>query len=328
MQINKDNIKNILVVRNDRLGEFLLNIPALRALKETFRDAKLIVAVNPALRELADNVEYIDEVIVWEHGKHSLFEKIRLLKLLRAKNIDMAIMLNPLKDLNILTYLAGIPIRVGYDRKMGFLLTHKIEDKKYLGLKHEVEYNLELVSLTGAATQDQKLCLPIDEEEIASLLIRFNIGPADNIVALHPWTSDPVKQWPVNNFCGLATKLIEKLGVTVVIVGGQKESAESKDLFAGMGEKLIDLTGQTDLIQLAQVLKGSKLLISPDSGPVHLACAVGTKVLAIFGNDIPGKSPRRWGPWGEGNMVIQKADLLDITAEEVFEKAQEALGRK
>ncbi len=157
MQIDKGTIKNILVVRNDRFGEFLLNIPAFRALKETFINANLIIAVDPYVRELAESIPFIDEAIEWSRGKHPLLEKLRLIKLLKNRRIDMAVMLNPSKDLNIITRLAGIPIRVGYDRKWGFLLTHKMKDKKHLAEKHEIEYNLELVSLIGAKTQDSTL---------------------------------------------------------------------------------------------------------------------------------------------------------------------------
>jgi len=87
------------------------------------------------------------------------------------------------------------------------------------------------------------------------------------------------------------------------------------------------MTGKTTLKQLASLLKKSRLLISGDSGPVHLACAVGTPVIVIFRNDIPGKSAKRWGPWGPGNFIIEKDNLCDITVDEVFSKAKEALNR-
>ncbi len=327
MQIQAKTIKNILVVRNDRFGEFLLNIPALRALKETFSDARLIAVVDPYTKELAESVLFIDEIIEWGRQGHSLSEKLQLIKLLKRKCIDMAVMLNPSKELNIITSLANIPIRVGYDRKWGFLLTHKIKDKKHLGEKHEIEYNLELVSLIGAKTQDLTLSLSIDDREIDVLSKDFNIKNCNNLIALHPWTSDPIKQWPLENFCELAKRLVREQDIKVVIIGGKDELTKGREFLRALDGDLINLTGRTTLRQLAAVLKKCKLLISGDSGPVHLACAVGTKVLAIFRNDIPGKSALRWGPWGRGHIIIEKGKLCDITVAEVFDKVKEVLDR-
>lgn len=325
MQIDKGSVKNILVIRNDRFGEFLLNIPAFRALKETFSGARLIAVVNPSVKSLAENIPFFDEVIEWDSRKHSLSEKIRLVNLLKNKKIDIAVMLNPVKDFNIITYFSGIPVRVGYNRKYGFLLTHKIEDKKFLSEKHEVEYNLELVSLIGAKTEDKTLSLPVDDSQAGALSAYINLNEQDNFIVIHPWTSDPVKQWPVQYFKDLAERLIRQEGAKIVVVGGKEELDKSIELFTDMDKNLINLTGKTTLMQLAALLKKSRLLISADSGPVHLASAVGGRVLAIFRNDIPGKCARRWGPWGEGHAVIEKSNLSDITVTEVFDKAKKLI---
>ncbi|MCX5703356.1 MAG: hypothetical protein NT066_02525, partial [Candidatus Omnitrophica bacterium] len=95
MRIDNRAIKNILAVRNDRFGEFLLNIPAFRALKETFSNARLIVVVDPYIRHLAESIPFVDEVVEWARARHGLLEKFRLIKLLKRKNIGMAVMLNP-----------------------------------------------------------------------------------------------------------------------------------------------------------------------------------------------------------------------------------------
>ncbi len=325
MPINHSLVKNILVVRNDRFGEFLLNIPVFRALKETFKSARLIAVVDPSVKELAERVSCIDEVIEWKQGRHTLSANAGFISLLKQNKINIAVILNPAKDFNIFTYLAGIPVRAGYNRKWGFLLTHRMEDKKCLGLRHEIEYNLELVSLIGAATKDKTYCLSIDEREIDDLLRNFNLGSYNNLVALHPWTSDPVKQWPYEKFRELAGRLIREQGVPVVIIGGKEELTKSAEFFKDIEGSLINLTGRTTLTQAAALLKKCRLLISGDSGPMHLACAVGTKVLAIFRNDIPAKSERRWGPQGDGHIVIEKASLSDISVLEVLDKVREAL---
>jgi len=313
------NRKNILIVRNDRFGEFLLNIPAIKAVKETFKESKVILAVDPYVKELAGKVPYADEVITWRNGKHSLFEIIKFRNILKKKNIDIAVIMNPSKGTNIAVYLAGIPERIGYDHKWDFLLTQRVEDLKHLSQKHEVEYNLDLVKIAGAETKDKNLSLKLDETNSGAGARNGPIpGPGPGIIAIHPWTSDPVKQWPVERFQELAQKIVKETDSEVLIVGGPEELQKSS-MFNNLGNRVKNLTGKTTLIELASILKKSKLLISGDSGPVHLACAVGTPVIALFRNDIQGKGPKRWGPWGEGNIVIEKKSLLDISVDEVLE---------
>ncbi|MDD5155737.1 MAG: glycosyltransferase family 9 protein [Candidatus Omnitrophica bacterium] len=327
MQINHQSVKNILVFRNDRFGEFLLNIPAFRALKEAFSRARIIAVVNPYVRELAQGIAFIDETMEWGGNKHSLMEQFRLMWALKKRHIDMAVMFNPSREFNIITYSSGIPVRVGYNRKLGILLTDKIEDKKYLGLKHEVEYNLELAALTGVKTDDKSLSLKTDSAAIGSLLKEHNIENEDNLVAVHPFTSDPLKQWPLDNFLELTAKIRGQLNRPVVVVGGREEAGKNSEFFARLDRGVINLAGKTSLAQLAALLKKCRLLVSGDSGPVHLACAVDTPVIAIFRNDIPGKTAKRWGPWQAQSLVIEKRSLLDISVDEVLEKVKEVVNK-
>ena len=313
--------KNILVIRNDRFGEFLLNIPAIRALKESFEGSKIILAVDPYVKELAAKIPYADEVITWRNGKHSLTDILKFVNLLKKKSVDMAFIMNPSRDSNIAIKLAGIPERVGYARKWDFLLTKKIEDQKNLGQKHEIEYNLDLVRITGADTKNKTLSIDIVEPDFHSGSGNIST-PGVEYIAIHPWTSDPVKQWPVERFRELALKLVKELDMDVLIVGGKDESEKSAG-FNYINNRIFNLTGKTTLLQLAAILKRSRLLISADSGPVHLACSVGTPVIALFRNDMPGKGPGRWGPCGCNNIVVEKNNLSDISVEEVLNKVKE-----
>lgn len=317
--------KNILAFRNDRFGEFLLNIPALRALKGSNPGCRLTLVADPYVAALARRIEGVDEVIGWNNRRHGPGEIFKFSKGLKAKKFDLCVALNPSKESHIIGFLAGIPARLGYDRKWGFLLNIKAKDRKALGEKHEVQYNLDLVRLAGAATQDLGLSLSLDDDIIISYIKVLGLAGCRDLVAVHPWTSDPVKQWQPERFRSIAEKLISELRLKVVIVGGKEEESRSRDLFSGFGEGLMDLSGKTDLLQLAAVLKNSRLLISGDSGPVHLACCVGTPVLALFRNDFQGKTARRWGPWAKNCAVIEKSNLDNISAEEVFNKAKEML---
>lgn len=327
-KLKPENIKNILVIRNDRFGEFLLNIPAFRALKESFVNARITAVTDPYVKELAESVPFIDEVIPWARKKHQLAEKIQLARALKNKKFDIAIMLNPSQEFNKLAWICGIPIRAGYDRKWGFLLTHKIKDEKYLGNKHEIEYNLELTGIIGARTDSAWLCLKVDTADKDNLFKRLNLSNRNNLIAMHPWTSDSIKQWPYNNFRGLAKELAGGLNVTVIVIGSGIDPEKSEQLFNDLGNNVINLTGKTTLKELAAVISDCKLLISGDSGPVHLASCLGVPVVAIFRNDLPQKCSRRWGPKSSGSIVIEKPDLSDINVDEVLQKTKEILHRR
>lgn len=316
-------VKNIICFRNDRFGEFLLNIPSFRALKKSFPGSKLTLMTDVYVRELGERVDSADEVICWENRKHNALAILSLAFELRRKDFQLSVAFNPSREFNIAAFLAGIPIRAGYDRKLGFLLTQRLADKKHLGDKHEVEYNLELAKLAGASIDEKGISLAVDSSFSEDLLRNCGLKEADAFVAIHPWTSDPVKQWPLRRFAELAIRLSALPGVTVVIVGGREEYPKSLELCRDL--KACNLTGKTSLLQLAALLKRSKLLITGDSGPMHLSAAVGTKVLALFRNDIPGKAPKRWGPWGEGHSVLERKSLDEITADEVYNKAKESL---
>lgn len=294
-------IKNILVIRNDRFGEFLLNIPAIRALKEAYPQGRISLAVNSAVCELAGAVESVDQVLVWDEIRGDL----------RKYRFDLCFVLNPTKEAHWAVFLAGIPARVGYDRKWGILLTHKLKDTKHVGNRHEVDCNLELLRLMGVKTADKTIKIKVDDN-----LFKEFIG--QRIVAIHPFTSDPLKQWPVERFKELAQRINGESGLKLVMVGLSQN-------ILGAGDGIISMINKTSLVELAALLKRSSLLISCDSGPVHLAAAVGTPVIALFRNDLPGKTARRWGPWGEGHIVIEKGNLLDITVDEVFEKVKQGL---
>jgi len=307
-------IRNILVVRNDRFGEFLLNIPAIRALKETYPQAKLTLAVDSTVCKLAGAVRCVDAVVAWDEVKDNL----------RKYKFDLCVVLNPTKEAHLKSFLAGIPARVGYNRKWGFLLTHKLKDTKHLGDRHEVDCNLELVGLIGAHTQNKSISIKVDQTLFPEL-------SGQKIIAIHPFTSDLVKQWPVERFKELAQRITQEMKVKVVFVGkteewGQSPFGDSPPLQPPSGRvppQIIDLINKTSLVELAALLKRCSLLISGDSGPVHLAAAVGTPVVALFRNDLSGKTARRWGPWGEGHTVIKKAILADIRVQEVLDKTKD-----
>ena len=324
-----DRVQRVVFIRTDRLGETLLNLPAMAAVKAALPEAALTVLVHPHLKPLIETIPWIDRVIDYARPSAQAWwvGALRLGRLLRPQRFDVAVVSNPMKELHVAVWIAGIPTRVGYDRKWGEFLTHRLPDRKALGERHEVEYNLDLIGQLGLAASLPPWPLPqFDREwiEIQQLLEPHGQRLDKPFIAVHPWTSNPAKQWSEERFRSLIERCATRGERGMVIIGGPEE-AGATPLVRSPDRPIIDLVGRLTLRQLAAVLQQAQLLISNDSGPVHLAAAVNTKTVVLFGTSNAATSPRRWGPWGQGHVVIWKPSMEAITVEEVFDAVQRQL---
>lgn len=312
----------VLFVRTDRLGETLLNLPVIVALKRALPDCQVTFLAHPDVSELLVGMPELSAV--WTYPTDAYcpwwWRAVRLARRWRSGRFGAVLISNPKKEFHVAGWLAGIPIRVGYARKWGGLLTHRVPDRKALGERHEVEYNLDLVralGLTPGTPRWPSLQLKDAHAEVLRLLERQGIAASDALIAIHPWTSNPLKQWPVDRYHALIRRIRQSLPVKVVVIGGKDEQPQAQAL---LREDLpaINLTGQLTLKQLAALLQRSRLLVSNDSGPVHLAAAVNTRTLVLFGSSHPATGPGRWGPWGVGHTVICKPSMAAISVEDVL----------
>ncbi len=325
------------MIRTDRIGELILTTPAIAAVRKHYPRAKITVIVNPSSAEAVEAAPFIDSIIKFHpvEVRGDLFKWLSFFRSIKKSGFDLAIIFNPSKFFNILTFLAGIPVRVGYDRKAGFLLTHKIRDKKYLCEKHEVEYNLDLIGTLGIRADDKGLYFPLTDpadSRINDILKENGIDEEDRLIAVHSATSNPEKRWPPERFAQICDRLSEEFKVKIILVGGREEQGTSDDVKSKMRNAVLDLTGALSLKELGSLLRRCLFLISNDSGPVHISAAVGTPAIVFFGEKRPGGSSGRWGPYGEGHLVIAKPKIDDITVEEAYKaisgKAGESCKRR
>ncbi len=325
-----EQVQRIVFIRTDRLGETLLNLPAIAALKRALPHASITFLVQAELALLFQDVPAIDRIISYEPtaGQSSWNCARRLANMLKPLQLDLAVVSNPKKELHLGVWLAGIRWRVGYARKLGrWLLTHRLQDRKALGERHEVEYNLDLVRALGLPVSAISCSLPRftrEQADVVQLLERQGIKASKPFVAIHPWSSNPAKQWPADRFQSLIRQAIEHLGIPVVLIGGTEELARAREVLPA-GMSVANLAGQLSLRQLAALLHMARLLVSNDSGPVHLAAAMNTNTLVLFGTTTPATGPRRWGPWGTGHAVIVKPSMDAISVEEVFKELMRQL---
>ena len=315
--------RRLLFIRTDRLGETLLALPAAVALRAASPQVHLTLLVQPALQPLLAGVPGIDEVLAYDEAAPSPWwlRALRLGRALRPRRFDLAVVSNPKKELHLAVWLAGIPVRAGYGRKWSGLLTHRVPDRKALGERHEVEYNLNLVNaVVGPLTPGSvpTVRLPLREDAQGLLLqrlARHSVQGTDPFLVVHPWTSNPVKRWPSARYRELVRVMAQRL--PVVVVGGPEAAGWASDVIPSGQPRVVNLVGGLSLSELAELLRGARLLVSNDSGPVHLAAAVGTPTLVLFGTPDPAAGQRRWGPWGNHHTVIWKRSMEEIAVDEV-----------
>ena len=307
----KKLLKRILIIRTDRIGDVALSTPVIKALRNSCPDSYIAFMVRPYAVDIVEGNPNLNEVIVYDkYGIHRGFFSTILFGLrMRKKKFDTAIILHPTNRAHIVAFVAGIADRIGFNRKMPFLLTEALNDKKFLGQKHELEYTLEILKTIGVEVRDKGLYATVrkkDEDTIASKLARMGAADSDLLIGVHPGASCPSKKWPAERFASLIDRLTDNYTVKIVLMSGPEETAQIARLKKKIKSKIIDLSGQTSVGELAALLKRCKLFVSNDSGPVHIATAVGTPNVTIFGRKQPGLSPKRWGPTGKDDIVLHK----------------------
>jgi len=342
----KLNFKRILIVRTDKIGDVLLSTPVIKALRYAYPNAYIAMMVSPYGKNIVEDNPYLDEVIIYDKdGKHKSWRRsLKFAQNLKKKRFDLAIVLHPTNRVHLVTFFAGIRRRIGYDRKLGFLLTDSIKHTKQLGQKHELEYALDLVRYLGIKPQDKTpfmLIKPESEAWTEELFKQEGIKKTDRLLAIHPAASCPSKIWPNERFADVAGRLMERYGFKVLVITGPGDLQLAENVIKHMHRPVVNLAGKTSVSQLASVLKRCNLFISCDSGPVHIASAVGTPVISIFGRNQKGLSPVRWGPTGKKDKILHKetscieclahnctkefACLKAITADDVINAADSIL---
>ena len=307
-----NTFERILLVRTDRIGDVVLTTPSIKALREKFPHAKIAILVSPQTQDLVQGNPYLDDVLVDDRLKDHAgwIGFFKLVTMIKKKNFDLAVIFHTKKRTNALCFLAGIPYRLGYkNNKWGGLLNFPLEDKRHLGEHHEVEYCLELLKPLGVSSQHSswEMYIPIHQEAekwVETFLKEKRISSDRMLMAIHPGASDPSKQWPVHKFIELMRLLRRRYSCQFVLIGAASVRLLAKEIITHLPDGVWDVTGQTTIGQLTSLLRRCRMLISNDSGPVHLAAALQVTVVSIFTRNQPGISFKRWKPLGEKTRFI------------------------
>jgi len=324
----KREIRQILLIRTDRMGDLLMNVPVIQRLRQNFSEAIITVVCAeqniPLLRYHLD----VNRLVGVRPGElRTLRGKIGLWRRLRRHRFDALVVSQPDKFFHVLGCLLGIPHRLGFGRKWGFLLTKAVADRKADSGRHEIDSNLELLDGLCPQRWDGRIDLGFDtrwaQHEMSG---KFGLRRERRVVAFHMTTSNPVKEWPPEKFRQVIDLLLEKPRYQIVLVGREyPRGGESALRFDGC-DGVVDLTGRTSLADLAVVLRNVHCLVSLDSGPYHLAWMQQVPVVGIFIRGASGSQPGRWGvyPGFVACRQIQKA-AGQITPEEVFAAVEDVI---
>lgn len=302
-----NNARRILCVRLDALGDVLMTTPAIRALKETAPGRTITLLTSPAGAEAAALIPEVDEVMVYDapwmkatQPRTSSKPEWAMADCLRQGHFDAAAIFtvysqNPLPAA-FLCYLADIPLRLAHCHENPYqLLTSWIIDPEPAKtVRHEVQRQLNLVAAVGCHTEDTRLSLRFShaaQRRVRECLQRHGVNETRPWVVIHPGASAPSRRYPAEGFAEAARRLRLEHGCTVVFTGSAEEESLVAQIRQMMRGPSTSLVGMLDLEELAALLAQAPLLIANNTGPVHVAAAVGTPVVDLYALTNPQHTP-------------------------------------
>ncbi len=297
-QFDHLRVKKILIIRTDRVGDLILSIPALRVLRNKFGQAEITMLLNRGTRDLAKVIPWIDKIMVYRN----LIQTTRMLK---QEGFDLAIDLIMDYQLKsaLLAILSGAPHRLGFDieGRGGFFNIRVKPDRKE---KHMIEHTLDVVRAIGVDTTDKNPEIAVSDDKkryIEEFLNQQNVFGSDLLVGIHPGGYYPSQRWLPDRFAQLADDIIVRYGAGIILIEGPGEEKSVRKVASLMSRKAIGVVG-ISLSKLPALIARCNLIVCNNSGPLHIATAVGTPTVSTMGPTVP----YLWWPKGENHIVFRK----------------------
>lgn len=337
MNPNWQACKNILCIRADNMGDVIMSGPAIRALKETL-GAKITLLTSSIAAPIAGLMDEIDEVITFDfpwvkndsatdvNALPALIEKIR------AKNFDAAVIFtvysqNPMPAI-MLAYWAGIPNRLAYCRENPYkLLTNWVPDEEpYTFINHQVKRDLALVATLGVYANDEKLCLKVNAglwNDIENNLKLLGFDHTKKWLILHAGVSEPKRQFPIESWVETAKKLINE-GYQIILTGSRSEKILTDELQMKIGNGSYSTGGMFKLDELVTLISRASIMLSVNTGTVHIAAAVGTPVVVLYAltnpQHTPWKVPCEVLPYPVATSMHSKNEVIKYVNDAFYKK--------
>ena len=306
-----DSSARVLVRETNWLGDIMISLPALRAVRRRFARGRLAVQVRANLAQIVRGLSWVDEVIPFRvrRGVAGIGDRRAAVREIRRRRFDLAILFPNSLDSALWPFLARIPRRLGYacdGRRV--LLTDPVPVTRAILAQHQVHYYLNLLRPLGIeeTAEDPALEVAAEAEAEAEALLA-ELPSGGPIVVFAPGAAyGPAREWPASHYAELARQLVEKHDARIVLDGAPNERAKCLKLAARISDlsngALLVTAGRTSVAGLAALLKRCAAFVGNDSGATHVAGVVGIPTVGIFGST----SPDRTGPLGPRTAIIRK----------------------
>lgn len=309
-QIDISKVQEVLFIKTVGIGDLILLLPAIKHLKDSLPEIRITLLTNGRTREVVEGQPFIDEVIYWtpESPLHGLTSLISIYRKI-ARKFDLIIDAEHYYNFSsILSFLSKPSYRIGFsmdgqDRKR--LFSHPI---LYEVRQHEVWNFMALTrALVKTPTQINLISPVVSESDRSYVDVLLKDVPQNKLlVVVHPGTSDSAKsrRWPIESFKQLTSRLVEELGVFILLTGSSEEKQMLDELIDHRySDSIVSLAGKCSINQLVDVINRTDAFLSCDTGPLHIAATTNVPVVGLFGPNVPEK----WGPHGAVNKAIYKA---------------------
>jgi heptosyltransferase-2 len=314
--VTPEKCDSILIRGVNWVGDAVMTMPAIRAVRQAYPEARISLLVRPSVSPLFEHDPNVDDIIPYGDGYRGPSGKISLVRRLKQIGFSRAFLLQNAFDAALISFLSGIPERIGYTRDgRGMLLTRGIPFDLPAKEMHHIDYYLNLLRKAGLDPVSSRPWIYLLPEERRAAREKL-LALRRPVVALNPGAAyGSSKRWPPERFAEVAVRFIREKDAGVIILGGPKETVIAAEIEQGISLLLseggvsgrltthvLNLAGKTTLRELAAVISEADLLITNDSGPMHIGYAVRTPLVAIFGST----SPQHTGPVGADVAVVKK----------------------
>jgi lipopolysaccharide heptosyltransferase II len=303
--------KRILIFNVNWLGDVVFSTATIRNIKRNYPNSFIACVIPSRCYSVLKGNPNIDEIIIFdEKDRHKrILGKLKFIRLLKSRRFDSVFLLHRSFTRALICRLAGIPERIGYfTKKRGFLLSKKIIAPS-IDAMHRIDYYLNIIEKAGLKLEDRYLEFFVSDEDkefVDNYLSSNSVNIKDFLVAINPGGNWLPKRWPQYYWAELADKLISEFNAKVIITGGPEDIVLAKEIKDSMKERPILVCGIFNLKQFAALCKRLDLFIAADTGPLHIANAVGTqKIIALFGPT----SASLTGPYPGKNVLVLSKDV-------------------
>jgi len=302
-------IRRILIRYTNWVGDAVMALPALEAVRDNFPESEITVVGRPWITPLIETHPAVDRILsLNKKGRFTtdFFEVLRLVVRIRRTGFDLAFLFQNAFEAALIARLGGIPIRIGYDTDgRGFLLSHAVPRNKNRPESHQVDDYIEMLKASGleASGHDPRLYVSAENLDAARSLLSCNgLGGDDFLVGLSPGAAfGPAKMWPADRFAYIGDRAVETWNAKVLIFGSRDERDLGEKVRETMKHEALNLCGGTTLGEVMALISRCRFFVTNDSGLMHIASALGIPTVAIFGST----NPVATGPRCQNAVVVQ-----------------------